>query len=322
VDFHGRYWKLISSYQGVFSADKYDLGRTDAVKHSISLKDEAPVHKKQFPVPWEHQQTIEDHVDQLLKAGCIRTSRSPYNAPVFCVNKQDGSLRVVLDYRGLNAASHDDKYVIREVQECIDQIGKNGSRVFSALDLTSGFWQMELAEASRHLTAFTVKGRGRFEWVTAPMGLKGSPASFARLMDIVMQGLAQVLAYIDDLLVHTKTHDEQLQALGEAFQRLQKYNLKLNMDKCVFGASELPYLGFTLSANGVKPNTDKLQAIKDWPMPCTQRQVRQFLGMTNYFRHFIKNYSRIASHLSALTRLDGEWKKGPLPDMAEKAFSS
>jgi transposase InsO family protein len=271
-------------------------------------------------VPWEHQKIIEDHVDELLKAGCIRTSRSPYNAPVFCVQKQGGGMRVVLDYRGLNYVSYEDKYVIREIQECIDQIGRNDSKIFSALDLTSGFWQMELEEQSRHLTAFTVKGRGRFEWITAPMGLKGSPASFARLMDIVMEGLKDVLAYIDDLLVHTKDHEQHLVALEQVFQRLAKYNLKLNMEKCHFAASELPYLGFTIGEHGIKPQADKLQAIREWPIPDTQRRVRQFLGMTNYFRHFIKNYAQIAGHLSALTRIDGPWKKGPLPDKALQAF--
>jgi transposase InsO family protein len=315
-----RLWRLIVQYQHVFSGDKFDLGRTDEVKHKIHLTNPHPVHKKQFRIPWEHQQLVKDHIEALLKARCIRTSRSPFNAPIFCVQKPHGGMRVVLDYRALNDQTFDDKYSIREVQDCIDEIGRKKSKVFSALDLTSGFWQMELDEESKPYTAFSFPGVGRFEWETAPMGLKGSPASFARLMDHVMSGLKDVLTYIDDVLVHTESFDTHLAALEQAFKRLERFNLKLNITKCMFAAQEVPYLGFHLTATGIKPSMDKVAAVRDLPSPNSPRKVREFLGMANYFRHFIDNFARVAAHLSPLTGSNSPWKGGELPERAEQAF--
>jgi hypothetical protein len=318
--FRGQFWQLIRRYEDVFSANKFDLGRTNAVKHNVRLMEPHPVHRKQFRIPWDHQQLVKDHIEALLKAKCIRTSRSPFNAPIFCVPKPHGGMRVVLDYRALNTQTYDDKYVIREVQECIDEIGKQGSRVFSALDLTSGFWQMELEEDSKPLTAFSFPGMGRFEWEVAPMGLKGSPASFARLMDHVMAGLRQCLTYIDDLLIHTRNFQQHLGALEEAFKRLRQFNLKLNITKCNFATTEVAYLGFHLTSEGVKPNLDKIAAVRDMPSPDSPKKIREFLGMSNYFRHFIKDYARIASYLSALTCHGITWKGGEMPPEAARAF--
>ena len=140
-----------------------------------------------------------------------------------------------------------------------------GSSIFSGLDLKSGFWQMLLNEQARPYTAFTVPGVGQFQWVTAPMGLMGSPASFSRLMEVVMRDLTNVITYIDDCLVHSRTHAEHVAHLEAAIQRLRVHGLKLNPDKCTVGVSKLQYLGHTLSAAGVSPGLDKTQAIRDSP---------------------------------------------------------
>ena len=136
---------------------------------------------------------------------------SPHTTALsFCVKKKSGELRVVLDYRKINFNSMPDKYVIRTVNESIDIIGKDRSRIFSSLDLASGYWQQGLHPESRKYSAFTLPGAGRFEWVVTPMGLHGSPASFSRLMDHVMQKVKGVITYIDDLLIHSHTHDQHL----------------------------------------------------------------------------------------------------------------
>ena len=314
------YWDLICKYQHVFSANKFDLGRTDVVQHKIRLKSSQPIHKKQYRIAWEHQQAVQDHVDELLKANCIQYSRSPFNAPIFCVKKPSGGVRVVQDFRFLNEESYEDRYVIREIQECLDLVGRKRSKVFSALDLTSGFWQMELDPESRQYTSFTVPGRGRFMWTVTPMGLSGSPASFARLMDIVMSDLKDSLTYLDDVLIHSVDHESHIRALEEVFKRLEKYNLKLNIAKCNFGAAEVDYLGFHISGDGVSPPIDKVEAIRDFPTPNTQHKVRRFVGATGWFRHFIPDYSRISEKLTRLWRTDSTWKGGPLPPESEKAF--
>jgi len=214
-----------------------------------------------------------------------------------------------------------DRYTIREVRDCVDEIGLAQSDVFSAIDLTSGFWQQSLAESSRQYTAFTVPGRGtRYQWTVTPMGLQGSPASFARLIDYVMRGLEGVLTYIDDILVHARGHEEQLRRLEMAFLRLRKYNLKLNVSKSVFGALEVTYLGYSLSGRGVKPGEEKLDAVRKFQEPDSLKKIREFIGLANYFRFLIPDFSKFASRLTKLTKSDSGYKEGPLPEEASEAF--
>jgi hypothetical protein len=210
-------------YHDVISKDQYDLGRASVIKHKIKIRDGQPLHARQFRIPFPYEETIFDYGDKLLRRGAIEVSRSPYNSPIFCVakkklpNAEEGDpvpLRVVLDYRGVNARSMPDRYSIKEVRECIDKIVRSDSDRFSCIDLTSGFWQMELEEEPRQYTAFSVPGRGaRFHWCVAPMGLQGSPASFACLMDYAMRGILGMLTYINNVLVHNKGHEDHLRTV-------------------------------------------------------------------------------------------------------------
>ena len=147
------------------------------------------------------------------------------------------------------------------------------STIFSTLDLTTGFWLMKLDEDSQPLTAFTIPGKGQFAWVTSPMGLLGCPASFQRLMEAVLRNINNVLVYIDDLLVHTATHDDHLQVLEKVFERLHANHLKVNLEKCVFGNQEVSYLGFRLTEQGILPGSDKLKAVKTTPPPANVHEV-------------------------------------------------
>ena len=182
------------------------------IEHRVSMKSDEPIHTRQFRIPLEHRQTIYDWVDELLKKGAIEVSRSRFNSPIFQVPKPHGhGMRAVLDFRAVNLNSVPDRYTIREVRDCVDEVGLAGSKVFSTIDLTSGFWQQSLEEGSRQYTAFTVLGKGtRYQWTVTPMGLQGSPASFARLIDYVMRDLGNVITYIDDVLCHANSHENQL----------------------------------------------------------------------------------------------------------------
>jgi len=142
---------------------------------------------------------------------------------------------------------------MKEITECIGDIGRANSTVFMTLDLTSGFWQMQLDEDYQKLTAFTIPGKGQFHWITSTMGLLGCRASFKRLIEGVLHDIPNVLVYIDDLLVHTDTHEKHLAILDDVLPRLHKNHLKINLEKCVFGNKEVSYLGFTLTSEGIKP---------------------------------------------------------------------
>ena len=272
-----QYKKLFCQYNDVCSRGKFDLGFSDIIEHKIVMKDEVPVHARQFRVPFAHEDVLNSYVEELLRLGAIEVSRSPYNSPIFCVTKKlppdappgtPAPLRCVLDFRAVNARSLPDRYSIKEVRECIDEVGKAGSTIFTTIDLTAGFWQQRLEENSRQYTAFSVPGRGaRFQWKVTPMGLQGSPASFSRLMDYVMRDQKGVLTYVDDVLAHSGSHPAHLQLVEEVLWRLRKYGLKLNMGKTIIAAREVQYLGYTISENGVSPSKDKIAAVRDLKPP-------------------------------------------------------
>jgi hypothetical protein len=319
-EWKSKYTALCLRFHDVFSKSKFDLGRCNTIEHSIRLKDTDPVHKKQFQLPYSDAETAADWVEELLKQGAIEVSRSAYNSPLFFVAKQDKTRRAVLDFRALNTASIPDKYIIREIRACIDEVGAKGSKVFSAIDLTSGFWQQTLEKQSRQYTAFTVPGGARYQWCVTPMGLQGSPASFSRLMDHVVSGLKDVIAYIDDVLAHSANHEQHLACLERVFLRFRQFNLKMQPKKSILGAKELQYLGYLLTEHGVGPGLEKLKAIQNFNIPESTKKIREFLGMANYFRFMVPNFAKHAAHLSKLLTKEAGYKKGSIPDTAKQAF--
>ena len=315
-----RYMQLLKKHHEVFSKDKTDLGRSDLIQHEIHLKSEDPIYVKQFKMPDVHRDYLEEQVKEWLKLGIVQPTRSRYNSPMFLVNKKDGGFRVVQDFRALNSNSHIDKYTMKDVSECIGEIGRSNSTIFSTLDLTSGFWQMLLHPKSRPYTAFTIPGLGQFQWVTSAMGLLGCPSTFQRLVEAVVEGLTNIIVYIDDLIVHSDSHERHLESLDQLFERLHMHNLKVNLKKCVFGSKDVMYLGFHLTEAGIKPGIDKLKAVKETLPPKNVHEIRQFLGLCNFFRTHVRNFAQISAPLTALTRKDSPWKTGPLPDDALLAF--
>ena len=318
--FREQYLKVILKNHECVSQHKFDLGRTDTLLHEISLKSEEPVYVKQFKIPDAHRVEVEKHVNEWLKMGVIQPARSKFNSPIFAVAKKNGGIRLVQDFRALNAQTYVDKYSMKDVSECIGDIGRSGSTLFTTIDLTGGFWQLLLQPRSRPYTAFTVPGQGQFQWVTTPMGLLGAPSSFQRLMETVVHGLANVIVYIDDLLLHSTTHEQHLRQLDELLGRLALHRVKINLPKCDFGSKDVAYLGFRLTEEGVKPGSDKLKAVAQATPPSNVHEIRQFLGLCNFFRTHVRNFAQITAPLTALTRKDCGWKGGPLPDNALKAF--
>ena len=317
-----QFQSLILKNHDIFSFGKTDIGRTKAMSHSIELTSKEPKFIKQFRIPLSHKTVIMEHLKNWLKLKIVSPSKSKYNSPIFCVLKKDKSLRPVLDYRALNSITVIDKYSGREVSECIDELGKSKSKLFSSLDLTSGFWQLPLDKTSQHLTCFTIPGIGSFQWECTPMGLLGSPSSFQRLMDYVMRNLPSCITYQDDVLVHSRSKEDHIRHLQACFDRLRANGLKLNPEKCSLAQTTVSYLGFTISGDGVLPGIDKTKAIRDFPPPTTVRAIREFTGLTNFFRASVPNYSLISQQLTKLLKKESKWKEGPLPPESLKAFNT
>jgi len=308
-EYKDKYVNILYKHQKAISANKYDLGLASNYKHKIHLKDNSPVYRKQLKIPEAHQQFIEQSLEEWLKLGVVKCANSLYNSPIFCEPKKQGQgLRVVQDFRELNNHSHIDKYSMKEITEC---------KLYYLLNLGPHF--RVLANAARRKNrslSLPLRSQAKVYWITSPKGLLGCPASFQCLMEGVMRNISNVIVYIDDLLVHTTTHDEHLKIL----ERLHSHNLKINLDKCFFGNKEVSYLGFTLTPAGIKPGKNKLKAIKNAKPPTDVKTIHSFVGLCNFFRTHIKNVAIIAAHLFKLTRKDSGYKGGPLPKEAMDAF--
>ena len=315
-----RLHKLLVKYHDVFAADKFDLGKIPNKEHSIQLTDNIPVYTKQFKIPEAHREFLIKNLKDWIAAGIVKKTSSRYNSPIFVVPKKDGSLRVVLDYRKLNAKTLPDRYSIKTLESCFAEVGRKRSKIFSTLDLTSAFWQLALEEASQDYSCFTMPGFGQFKWLVGAMGLTGCPASFARIMDEIMAHLENVITYIDDILVHSKDEDDHFKHLEEVLQRLSKHKLKLNLTKCEMFQKEVTYLGFTITGTGILPGRHKIDAIKKTPAPVTMKQLQAFLGLCNFLRGFIPEYQLKTGPMYDLTKKDTTWKEGSLPPKALDAF--
>ncbi len=321
--YRSRYIDILVKHQAAISLDKYDLGLAKNFTHRIHLKDNQPIFWKQFNLPEAHTQFIEQSLEEWLKLGKVRQSNSSYNSPIFCIpKKQDQGLQIVQDIGLLNQHSHIDKYSMKEISECIGDIGRANSSIFTTLNLTSGFWQMKLDPESQPLTAFTIPNQGQFHWITSPMGLLGCLASFQRLMEQVLRGLQNILIYIEDVLIHTDTHEKHLEAPEQVLMRLHQHHLKINLNKCLFGDQQVSYLGFTLTPEGIKPGEAKLKAIKNAEPPNDIKDIWSFMGLCNFFQHHIQNFAITAAPLFKLTRQDSGYLSGPLPDAALEAFKT
>jgi hypothetical protein len=188
---------MLMARQHFFSADSLDLGFTDLEQPTIDLKDKDLVFSPQFWLPAEHHKLIQENVAGWLQAGIIKRSRSPYNSPIFCVPKKEGQgLRCVLYCRRVNHSSFSDRYGLRTIDECLETVGRTRSKVYSALDCASAFWQLQLQALDRPFMAFTIPGKGQYHWQTCPQGLMGAPTSFSRLMDVLLADAENVLTLL------------------------------------------------------------------------------------------------------------------------------
>ena len=292
--------QVLSTFADLFTTSTGSLGRTDAVKHTINTSG-PPIRQPVRRLPESVKQVVDGEIQKMLQQGVVRPSSSPWSSPIVLIKKRDGSWRFCIDYRKVNAATRRDAYPLPRIDTTLDSL--RGSAYFSTLDLASGYWQVEVDERDKEKTAFSTP-KGHFEFNVMPFGLTNAPATFQRLMECILSGLtySQCLIYLDDIIIFSSTFREHLDRLTAVLQKLQRAGLKLRTEKCRFAQRKVHYLGHVVSAAGVEPDPAKVEAISSYPAPRDVREVRQFLGMANYYRRFVKNFSQIASPLYELTK--------------------
>ena len=237
----------------------------------------------------------------MLKAGVIEPSRSPWASRVVIVKKKDGTPRFCVDYRALNLLTVKDSYPLPYQTDLMDNI--SNAQYFSSLDLASGYWQIKLDDDAKAKSAFTTR-YGLFQFNVMPFGLTNAPATFQRLMDLVLAGLTWIecMVYLDDIIIFSPTWKEHLKRLKHVFERLRESKLKAKMSKCQFGREKLKYLGHVISAAGIATDPEKITVIEKLTVPTTVTELRAFLGMVGYYRRFIPHYSDVAAPLHKLLR--------------------
>ena len=274
--------------------------KTNLTKHRIITKTDRPVKLPAYRLPHAYRETVLKELEEMEKSGVIEPSQSEWAAPIVIVKKKDGSLRICVDYRRLNSVTAMDAYPMPRTDELIDKLGK--AKYITTLDLARGYWQVPMNEEDKDKTAF-ITPKGLYQFRVMPFGLCGAPATFQRMMDRVIRGLeSSVAVYLDDVVIFSETWDDHIQHVREVLKRLREYKLTAKPTKCQFGMHECVYLGHVVGNGQVKPDPEKLSAVKNYLVPKTKKGVRSFLGLTGYYRRFIADYAKLALPLSDLTK--------------------
>ena len=301
--------ELFREYGRLFALEKNDLGHTTIVKHKIQLNDYTPFKERYRRVPPHLYEEVQKHLKEMVEIGAIRKSNSPWASAIVLVRKKDGSLRFCIDLRHLNNRTIKDAYSLPRIEETLDCL--NGAKIFTSLDLKSGYWQVEMEEESKPLTAFTVGPLRFFECERMPFGLTNAPATFQRLMESCLGDLHLnwCIIYLDDIIVFSETPQEHIKRLHGVFQKLASAGLTLKPSKCEFFKKKITYLGHVVSEKGIEVDPKKTEAVQKWPIPKTVTDVRSFLGFTNQYRKFIPKYAHVAGPLNELISGDNLKKK-------------
>ena len=314
-DFKEHITSIILNNAEIFAKSDSDLGCTDLVTLKIDTNNHPPIKLRPYRTPLHKREEVGKAIDDMLQANIIKRSMSPWSFPLVEVAKKDGTSRMCVDFRKLNKITKPTSFPLPLIDEIISQLGQ--SKYFSKLDLKSGFWQIALDPDDSEKTTFACH-KGLFQFNVMPFGLCNAPGTFQHLMTVALQGFEHFAApYIDDIVIFSPTKETHLEHIQNVFDRLKQHNLKLKLKKCSFFLQETQYLGFIINETGIKPDPEKVTAIRTLPSPTTVKQVRSFIGMCSYYRRFIPIFSAIAEPLIALTR---KYARFDWDDQCQKAF--
>ena len=285
--------------------------------HEIKIKEgEEPKFMPIYPLSQKESATLQEYIKENLKKGYIRKSTSPAGYPILFVPKKGGELRMCVDYRQLNGITIKDRHplpLINEIQDIIQ-----GAKFFTKYDITNAYNRLRIKEGDEWKTAFRTK-YGHFEYLVMPFGLTNAPASFQRFIFTVLEEYLDVfvIAYLDDILVFSKTEAEHIEHNKKVLQKLREAKVTLKLKKCEFHVQETSFLGYTISPDGLGMEDDKVKAILDWPTPTCVKDVQSYLGLANYYRKLVPQFSKYASGLYRFTKKGIPFK---WDDEAERAF--
>ena len=284
-------------------ADRLSLPRP-GYDHKIELTDKSTLgYSPLYKQTEEELITMRTYIMENLQRGFIVPSQAPFASPILFARKGDGTLRFCVDYRKLNAITKKDRYPLPLIDETLERL--SGAKFFTKLDLRHAFHRLRMHLDSEELTTFRSR-LGAYKYKVMPFGLTNGPASFQRLInDKFLDYLDEfVTIYIDDLLIYSATLEEHQIHVRKVLERLREIGIEADIKKCEFHQRSTKFLGFIVSDEGIKVDPEKIEAITDWKEPTTVKGVQSFLGFCNFYRRFIKNYSRIARPLTNLTRKD------------------
>ena len=282
---------------GVLSRGDHDIGMLVAEEHHIELLDTVPIYQKPRRLPDPLARELEQQCEELNILDVIEHSKSPWSSPIVPVRKKDGSIRLCVDYRRLNAVTKPDRFPLPNLSESIYSL--QGKKYLTSFELVRGYYQLPLDEQSREYTAFSTP-HNHWQFKRLPFGLRNAPSAFQRQMQRILSEFpwGKVIVYIDDLLIMTETFEEHLSLLSRVLSVLSRHGVKVKPPKCKWLVEEVEYLGHIVSREGLRKPPQYLDKVNEFPMPTTVRQLREFLGLVNFQRKFVANFSSLQKPLS------------------------
>lgn len=315
--------ELLREYADIFATDLYLIGETDKIQPNFQVDTSKIESKRPYPIPHSLRGEMRDKLDELLKAGIIEPSDSCIVHPSILIKKKNHSTnkpsyRLCQDLRNVNQFTKYPSYNMPRVDLMVQTL--RGSELFSSLDLQSSFWQVPLKKEDRKFTAFSTPF-GNFQYTKMPQGANYSPGVLQNLTDSLTAPFKNLnmTNYVDDICLGSKSYESMLEMLRKLFDRIREFGLTINPEKTTFMTKEIQFLGHVINGNSIRPSDDNLRKITDFPSPNTKRKVQRFIGLVNYFRKYLNNFSKLASPLTDLLKKNVKFKWG---EKEQQAFET